>query len=284
MGTMEDEAWRQRVEGTTEFLAIVDHAGRLLYVNRLQPGEAFTPGMDVFEIITPPYRQHLRHAAAQARATGLPQHYESEARGPSGETSFYSNWVVRLNAEAQDLIAIIATEITHQRRIEAALEVSEGTLRGLVANAPDYILIVGRDRRVEFVNRVHAELEVADVVGHPLDEHAAAGEEQKIIQAVDYVFETGKTTSFEVAVDLPDGRHEYSARLGPILHDGRVERLTLIATEITAQRAAEREAPSVSTATSSPTSNCSPSRFASRPWRRRLLGPSGCPRSVREHG
>ena len=233
--------WFEDVAQTAEFVTLMDDNDRLLYVNHPQPGCEDYAGRSTYDFVDPAYHDVLRQSVHRARAEGTPQRFESKAAGPYGEVSRYSNWVVALSGECDGLVAFIATDITHASRIEEKLAISEVTFSSLVENSPDAILIVDRDRKIEFINRLEHGFEMGQTLGQPAELFVPESDRPKVVAAVKHVLETGQTTSYETHLDAPAGGRRFTTRAAAIPKNGNVDRVMLVATDITAQHEAELE-------------------------------------------
>ncbi len=237
-----DPEWFEQVEEAGEFVTLMDADDRLLYVNHPQPGSEDYVGRPVLDFVAPHFHEVLRRAVGQARETGLPQHFDSHAAGPAGETSHYSNWVLPLpNRIAQGVVAFVATDVTHQGRIEAELELSETTFRSLVDNSPDAILIVDRDRKIVFINRFEFGFGIDETLGKPAESFVPEQYRQTVIEAVAHVLATGDTTSYDTELETPEGIRHFTTRLAPIPGKGEVNRVMMVATDITERHEAREE-------------------------------------------
>jgi len=233
------EQWLQDVARTAEFVTLMDIEERLLFVNHPQPGCETYAGQSIFDFVDPTYHDVLRQSVSMARAEGTPQHYDSEAAGPDGQVSRYSNWVIALSGKYRGLVAIVATDVTYTSRVEEKLAVSEVTLSSLVENSPDSILIVDRERRIQFINRLEHGFEMEGTLGKRAEGFVPESDRAKVVAAVEGVLETGKTTSYETELDTPSGPRRFSTRVAAIPQKGIVDRLMMVATDITAQHEAE---------------------------------------------
>ena len=239
---IQDAEWRNEVESAVEFLSLIDADDRLIYVNHAQPSLDEYAGKLLYDFILPEYHEVARRSIAAARATGFPQHFGSEAAGTDGGTSLYSNWIFEIaHSEGKGIVAFVATDISSLRRIEDELVRSDVTLRSLLEHAPDHIVIVDRDRRLKFVNRLELGYEPADVMGEPVEDFVPPGDREKLVEEIEAVLRTGERRSFETRVSAPNGSYEFQNRVGPIIVDGQVDSVVMISTDITATRDAERE-------------------------------------------
>jgi PAS domain S-box-containing protein len=238
-----DECWNGAAALRPEYLTIVDPELRIHFVNHLQPGLGDPRGRCCLDFISPGFHDVLREAVANVLTTGIPQPYELRGTGPDGETSFYSVWaslVIHPNGERH--VALSATDITHLRRIEERLVVSDEMLRSLVRNAPDFICVLDREYRVLFVNQALAHDPEA-VIGQTLHSLFPVEVCRDLHQAVERVFDTGEHESRETFMmdhsEVGDEQRLLSTRLGPIYRDSVVQGVTLIATDITTRVRAE---------------------------------------------
>ncbi len=135
------------------------------------------------------------------------------------------------------------TDITARRRAEAALRESESRYRTLAEAARDFIYIIGRDGRLEYVNTHGAEALGAspewfrgrrqtDMFPEPVSSRHA--------QAVEHVVRSGEPLEAESHDRLGDRDVWLHTSLVPILDDGGQVRSVLgISRDITARRQAE---------------------------------------------
>jgi PAS domain S-box-containing protein len=234
-----DSTWFRNVEQANEFVTLMDASDRLVYVNHPQPGCDSYIGRSVFDYVDSTYHDVLRSALQRARETGLPQNYESDASGPNGETC-YSNWVYSLPDEG--IVAFVATDITHRSRVDAGLELSETTLRSLIENSPDTILVVDRKREILFINRDEVRFGSDRILGKAAELFVPELERFKVVDAIESVFENGLPTQYDTEVAAPTGSiRRYTTRLAPIARGGHIDRVMMVATDITDRFEAEQE-------------------------------------------
>ncbi len=119
-----------------------------------------------------------------------------------------------------------------------ALEESQERLRSITDNVPDYILQLDRQGRVTFINKAipgltdRAELTAFDLV--PTEVHG------RIQEALDEVFTTGKPQQMELNEVEASGKvNWYDTRVAPVVVDGRVVSVVVVAHDISARKQAE---------------------------------------------
>ncbi len=114
---------------------------------------------------------------------------------------------------------------------------SEALLRSLLQNAPDIIATITVDGRIMFLNRDAPGFSTPDLVGTSVftfllpESHAAAR------ACFERVVRTHATAGYHSTnLDQDGGPVHYHTRVGPIVHEGEVIALTLIATDVSDQR------------------------------------------------
>lgn len=110
--------------------------------------------------------------------------------------------------------------------------------RSLVEQAPETILCVDHNGRIEFINRVVPGLTVADVVGRCHLDFLPEAEHQRLQGIMDSVFATGEVVAYEVRSTSPSGEElgYYGCRAGPVFYEGKVESVVIVASNITEKR------------------------------------------------
>lgn len=232
--------WFKDVEKAVEYVSLIDAEDNLLYVNQLAASPETIAGQSVFDFVDHESHQSLRDSVDAARETGIPQHFNSYAVNTKGERSLYSNWVIVLQGESlENIIAFIATDVTELTRVEEELQISESTLRSLVENSPDTIFVVDRNRTLIFASKLEYGFDSSLVLGLSADLFVAEEDRPAAIEAFEHVLETGSVASYETTIVTPQGPRRFSARMAPINNHGGVDRVMLVATDITERHQAE---------------------------------------------
>ncbi|MBN2182354.1 MAG: CBS domain-containing protein [Sedimentisphaerales bacterium] len=151
--------------------------------------------------------------------------FSSPTTGIGGELNGYQGIVYDIT-EKKELSAF--------RRAEEALRESEKKWRLLAENVPDVILSVRKDGRIQFINRAITGFDVNDVIGKTIYEYIPPEHHQKVGEAIERVFLTKKSESYEIGAPGEHGANTvWETRVVPVMVEGRVEVVNLISTDIT---------------------------------------------------
>lgn len=184
----------------------------------------------------------LRNAIQESIATGNPT---------QGTHEFATRWGQRVLEATTVPVRDASGRITHvlwqsrdvTARVDAerSLRASEARWRSLLEASPQYIMLLDRDLRILFINRVAEGYDQADVVGTVLDDfmvdHRSCAVARENLGAV---FEHGETRSYEIhSVGAQQAPAWYNCHAGPVRDGGRVTAAVLLAFDITDQKRAE---------------------------------------------
>jgi len=139
-------------------------------------------------------------------------------------------------------LAVTVENAVARRRDQLALRKQQQEWRSLVENAPDYIMIIGRDNRIQFLNHPTPGSTEEEAMGRSVLEYVPLGYRDLMRESLRQVFSTGAPVAFEIGVDLPNASRSWLAvRLGPIKAEGEVVAAIHIASDITQHRRTEEE-------------------------------------------
>lgn len=115
--------------------------------------------------------------------------------------------------------------------------------RSLVENVPDTILLVSRERNIEFINRTEGNYRPADLIGKPFDYFLPDDLKLEVAGYYDRVFESGVPIAYEIEAHSPEGEvlGWYACRMGPLIRQGQVESVVVIASDVTSRHQMEEE-------------------------------------------
>jgi PAS domain S-box-containing protein len=132
-------------------------------------------------------------------------------------------------------------DVTARVEAERSLRASEARWRSLIEASPQFIMLLDRDARVLFINRVLEGYDAAEVLGTAMDEYVIGDENRELArQHLLAVFDQGDSRSYEIQ---GFGEHRvptwYSCHVGPVWDQGRVVAAMLLASDIADQKRAE---------------------------------------------
>jgi len=142
---------------------------------------------------------------------------------------------------AGDLEVIFYADASAQTgSLEALLE-SEENWRSMVQNAPDTILLIDKEGRIEFVNRPGPVFEGEAAVGSQIFDSLPAERRPRVKDVFTRVLETGEAESFTLEATRQDGQKKlYNVSVGPLRKGGRRDALMLLAADITLRQETEK--------------------------------------------
>ncbi len=129
-----------------------------------------------------------------------------------------------------------------RKHLSVQLRDSEARWRSLVENAADLILTIDKKGTVLFMNHTPPGLTVREVIGRSAYDFIEQEHWDMVKAAVAGVFRTGNPDHYEIWARGPhDSLAWYSTRVAPVMIDGAVTAVSVIARDITKRRQAEEE-------------------------------------------
>jgi PAS domain S-box-containing protein len=144
--------------------------------------------------------------------------------------------------EPEDRPATIVTfsDVTPLRRIQQALEESEGRWRALVQSAPDMISMTDLDGVVISLNRTFSGAPPEVAIGCPLFDFVLPEDHETWRRAMSAVAETGEIQKIETRGRTVSGEVVWVAStLGPVFRDGVVVAISVVTSDVTGRRRTE---------------------------------------------
>ena len=133
------------------------------------------------------------------------------------------------------------TDITERKRAGEALQESEEKWRSLANNAPNIVMVVNRDGKIEFINRAVPPITTEAVVGKSIYDYTEPEYQYVVKEILEHVFQAGGTGSYEARwVGHGGDISWYETQVGPIKHNGWVDAVMLIMSDITERKNAEK--------------------------------------------
>lgn len=131
-------------------------------------------------------------------------------------------------------------DMTRQKKSEEALRESEEKWRSLVENAPSIIMMVDEKGTLQFINHTVPGITPAEALGTSVYEYIPVEYHETMREAIEWVFRSGETTSFEIRGMGAGGRVSwYETQVGPVRRGEMIAAVMLIATDVSERKLAE---------------------------------------------
>ncbi len=125
-------------------------------------------------------------------------------------------------------------DITYRKKMEEDLKASEEKYRSIYENSPSIIVVIDKEYSVISTNRTNVNFPAEDIIGRSVLDLSASEDTPALKKAYEYSFRTSKPTTYTSRSF--DNNHNiafYDVMVAPQIKNGKVEFLTLIATDIT---------------------------------------------------
>jgi len=246
-----EERYRALFEGAGQGMLVVDiESKKFLYVNRAWSRLMGYSEEDITELsledIHPgeSLEYVISEFGAQARgekslSPGIP------CLRKDGKVIFADINTAMVMIDGKKCSVGMFTDITGRKQVQEALRESEEKYRVLAESADDYIYLIGRDLRIEYVNEAGARVfrrGVDEILGHTIDEvfPPETAEQQRV--ALLHILETGQVFVVEDNHQLPTGCQWLSTKLTPVCNAaGDVVGVLGVSRDITQRKRAEEE-------------------------------------------
>jgi two-component system sporulation sensor kinase A len=144
--------------------------------------------------------------------------------------------IVRVNNKIVGIL-VVGRDITERKEIEEKLKESEEKWRSLVKNAPNVIIIVDCDGKIQFINRTVINVNPEEMIGRSVYDFIDSEHHDVVRKTIRQVFQTGEGSSYEISGTGPDGSTSwYATQVGPIKRDGQIVSVTLITMDVTERK------------------------------------------------
>ncbi len=243
------------LENAPAGIAFLDRQLRFLYINPVLAdmngvSVADTVGREVSEVVPwlaanvlPPLNEVLRTGKAILNLEIIESTPPAAKRPRCWIESFYP--VFAASGDVQGVGAIVI-EITDRKRMEEALQESQGRAKAILDTIPDPAWLKDTQGRYLAANAAWCRFflrEEKDVVGTMATESLSHDIHRRLLAEDQKVMQSRKPMSFESTMVSPDGRTAiYEVSKGPLLDDrGEVIGTTSIARDVTARRQIEAQ-------------------------------------------
>ncbi len=251
MAPVEHATPEEIIEGLADSVGLTTLDGKFLYVNAeferstgWSRREAVGRTAAELGILSESeFRSIGTEVVPRLQRDGFVRNIEKTAHRRDGSsTPVRTSWALVRSAEGEPTgLLLVVTDISEEKRAEAALRVSEERWRALVEDSADTVITTDLDGRIRFVNRPVAGIDPGDVVGADVVDCLRTHQAEGLREAMALVANTGKTRSLELqSVDVEGHHHWYSARVGAIRDRRAVVGLAIVCADITRRKRLER--------------------------------------------
>ena len=137
---------------------------------------------------------------------------------------------------------VIIRDVTEQKRSEELIAKNEERLRVITQNAPSIISELDLQGRILFMSRVLPGFSMDDVLGRYVGDWIPEEYRSAMQQALERVIAEGTPQSYESTGAGANGEIRwYLSSLSPVMVDGKVQNIVLVATDITERKRADAE-------------------------------------------
>ena len=229
---MDAENSSHHLEGSQEYVAIVDRDRRITWFNQpfINPdsGEVLNVlGRFCYEVFLQDSEPCDVCPLLEAMETGMPKRGKDIRR--DGRISAIMGFPVMDESGDVTGAVLVFQRITH----------FEEQYRYLVENSPDIILEVDPDGKILYANRILTGLKKEEAVGTNLLDYIPKRHQSQVRKLLRRSIEKGRNTSYEFSVATSMGERWWSTRAIPMEREGAQIRFLLIIEDTTAQKRAE---------------------------------------------
>ena len=225
------------LKSAPDIVFTLDEKGRLTFVNRAS-GQAAV-GKPLFPRLEPEARRIWRRSLAKLFKGRTVDPFETHDTDPrTGQSAWYLNVLSPLREGGRIVAAVsIAHDITERKALEAKLADSESYWRDLLAQSPDYVLVIDRLGRITYINRLAAGFKMAKVIGSSHLDYISPEHRAEVRRAHSRVLKTGRSETLEMRGMTDDGRLTwYSMQLSPLRRGGRIESVVSVGRDISEEK------------------------------------------------
>ncbi|MGD0485316.1 MAG: PAS domain S-box protein [Gemmatimonadales bacterium] len=127
------------------------------------------------------------------------------------------------------------------RRALDVLQSAPEALQAVFENSPDVVMIIDRERRIQYINRYFPPFEPGRVLGADAALFTSPENRPSMTAALERVFREGVPDRYELTGPGPEGTLvSFESRVVPIIRDGSVAAALVTSVDVTERRRAER--------------------------------------------
>ncbi len=115
-------------------------------------------------------------------------------------------------------------------------------LRSIVKNSSDIIFLVGKDMKIQFINKSVLDLKIKDGIGKRIIDFIPKDFQKLVYAKFQSVFKTGKLTNYQTEYQTAEGEtHYFNVRLSPLKKGGKVVSVVSSSNNVTKSKMFEKE-------------------------------------------
>jgi PAS domain S-box-containing protein len=241
-----EEKYRTIFESATDYIFLLDTKLRFISLNPAAARRSHkTPsemvGKSLTDMFPKDFAAEFIRNNKKVIKTGRSVLIEEERMVVNGK-ELYNNTVLNPIKDGNGkVIAVmgIVRDVTEKKKTEQALLESEERWRSLAQNAPNIILIVGPDDKVQFINHPAGKESVENTIGKNVYDYIPEEFHKIARKTIKNVFRTGKPGRFEGVAGPENHRSWYDTIVGPITCREKIVAVSLINTDLTESKNAE---------------------------------------------
>ena len=133
-------------------------------------------------------------------------------------------------------------DITDLRRVEEALRESEGIMRSILENSPDYIMMIDKEGLIQFINRPLPGMKLSEFQYKKIFSVIGKNWHEILRDRISEIFKRGKAKSVKFKIQNSSRLSAvYEARFGALKRDWEIYGVIMICTDISNRDKIERE-------------------------------------------
>jgi PAS domain S-box-containing protein len=170
-----------------------------------------------------------------------------ELRHKNGSRVFMESSLVGVEKRGRvEAVLVFSRDVSYRVEAEEKLRLGEERWRCLTENTDNHIIIADRNGVIEYVNRTFPPQTPDDVVGSKLTDFLAEEHHERLRKRMEAVFETGQMVEYDGVMDEAQMRSHigprwFSTSVVPMISQGEVQRVIIVAKDVTERVRAERE-------------------------------------------
>ena len=225
------------------YVSCIDRQRRVLFLSRtLSRDLSRVLGQPMETFVVPEAREGTIARVEAAFSTGREQRLDFAVNLRDGTTlSLVARVLPFVRPDGQDFALLLTNESTDRQSLEEELERSKEFQRLVIDHLPDFVVLVDRERRFVWTNRIAPGLTAADVIGAPVDKFTTPETHAVMREVVRAAFEEGVSGHYEVE-GYHDGKTNawYLTRVVPVRLAGRIENVLMLTSDISERKRAEK--------------------------------------------